>query len=188
MSPRQPVPDSLRIATWNVNSLRARTDAVARLLTRALPDVLCLQDKKASRVSSATAQMLADLGYEIIHVGAGAYNGVAIASLHPMDDVRMSGGFDDEDLDRDFFFSSRRRHTRCGRDWSSDVCSSDLNPTQNMPPIEHILPELKQTLNEGTTALLQAPPGAGKTTRVPLALLDAPWRENRKILDRKSVV
>src|SRR5690554_5952005 len=28
----------------------------------------------------------------------------------------------------DFFFSSRRRHTRCGHDWSSDVCSSDLNP------------------------------------------------------------
>src|SRR5436305_4698756 len=27
-----------------------------------------------------------------------------------------------------FFFSSRRRHTRCGRDWSSDVCSSDLHP------------------------------------------------------------
>src|SRR5205809_7317698 len=27
-----------------------------------------------------------------------------------------------------FFFSSRRRHTRCSRDWSSDVCSSDLNP------------------------------------------------------------
>src|SRR5690554_8031635 len=31
-----------------------------------------------------------------------------------------------------FFFSSRRRHTRCGRDWSSDVCSSDLAAT---PPI-----------------------------------------------------
>src|SRR4249920_1384822 len=29
-----------------------------------------------------------------------------------------------------FFFSSRRRHTRCGRDWSSDVCSSDLGATQ----------------------------------------------------------
>src|SRR5690554_7860317 len=28
-----------------------------------------------------------------------------------------------------FFFSSRRRHTRCGRDWSSDVCSSDLEAT-----------------------------------------------------------
>src|SRR6266699_5099221 len=30
-------------------------------------------------------------------------------------------------LDSFFFFSSRRRHTRCGRDWSSDVCSSDLH-------------------------------------------------------------
>src|SRR3989442_5670257 len=33
-----------------------------------------------------------------------------------------------------FFFSSRRRHTRCGRDWSSDVCSSDLLPTAEPPP------------------------------------------------------
>src|SRR5690554_7645919 len=31
---------------------------------------------------------------------------------------------------RVFFFSSRRRHTRCGRDWSSDVCSSDLKPVE----------------------------------------------------------
>src|SRR6266498_3630919 len=32
-----------------------------------------------------------------------------------------------------FFFSSRRRHTRCGRDWSSDVCSSDLEVVANDP-------------------------------------------------------
>src|SRR3989442_4338455 len=32
-----------------------------------------------------------------------------------------------------FFFSSRRRHTRCGRDWSSDVCSSDLIPGTRVP-------------------------------------------------------
>ncbi|MBW4935102.1 ATP-dependent helicase HrpB [Marinobacter sp. F4206] len=51
-----------------------------------------------------------------------------------------------------------------------------------MLPIDQILPELKQTLEQTTTALLQAPPGAGKTTRVPLALLDAPWRDERKIL------
>lgn len=49
-------------------------------------------------------------------------------------------------------------------------------------PIDHILPKLKQTLAQTTTALLQAPPGAGKTTRVPLALLDAPWRKGLKIL------
>src|SRR2546422_11076639 len=32
-----------------------------------------------------------------------------------------------------FFFSSRRRHTRCSRDWSSDVCSSDLTPDSGSP-------------------------------------------------------
>ncbi|HKM26452.1 MAG TPA: DEAD/DEAH box helicase, partial [Thiopseudomonas sp.] len=51
-----------------------------------------------------------------------------------------------------------------------------------MLPIDLILPELKDTLEHSTTVLLQAPPGAGKTTRVPLALLDAPWREGGKIL------
>ncbi|QEY59720.1 ATP-dependent helicase HrpB [Pseudomonas sp. C27(2019)] len=51
-----------------------------------------------------------------------------------------------------------------------------------MLPIDAILPELKHTLEHNSTALLQAPPGAGKTTRVPLALLDAPWRAGKKIL------
>ena len=52
-----------------------------------------------------------------------------------------------------------------------------------MLPIDKILSDLKQTLEQTTTALLQAPPGAGKTTRVPVALLDAPWRgDDRKIL------
>lgn len=51
-----------------------------------------------------------------------------------------------------------------------------------MLPIDSILPQLKQALEQATTVLLQAPPGAGKTTRVPLALLDAPWRAGRKIL------
>src|SRR6266498_4825487 len=36
---------------------------------------------------------------------------------------------------RFFFFSSRRRHTRCGRDWSSDVCSSDLVPLTTNPVV-----------------------------------------------------
>ncbi|KMQ72905.1 ATP-dependent helicase HrpB [Marinobacter subterrani] len=51
-----------------------------------------------------------------------------------------------------------------------------------MLPIDAILPDLKQSLEQASTALLQAPPGAGKTTRVPLALLDAPWRQGGRIL------
>ena len=49
-------------------------------------------------------------------------------------------------------------------------------------PIEHVLPEIEAALVAGASAVLIAPPGAGKTTRVPLALLDAPWLAGRKIL------
>ncbi|PYI55785.1 ATP-dependent helicase HrpB [Paenibacillus flagellatus] len=49
-------------------------------------------------------------------------------------------------------------------------------------PIESALPELRRQLNERGSAVLVAQPGAGKTTRVPLALLDAPWLAGRRIL------
>jgi ATP-dependent helicase HrpB len=49
-------------------------------------------------------------------------------------------------------------------------------------PVEACLDTLKQRLSARDEALLQAPPGAGKTTRVPLALLDEPWLAGRKIL------
>jgi ATP-dependent helicase HrpB len=49
-------------------------------------------------------------------------------------------------------------------------------------PIEPVLPELARALDQAGAAVLQAPPGAGKTTLVPLALLDQPWLAGRKIL------
>ncbi|MGI8527774.1 MAG: ATP-dependent helicase HrpB [Pseudolabrys sp.] len=49
-------------------------------------------------------------------------------------------------------------------------------------PIDDALPALTAALRSSNTALLVAPPGAGKTTRVPLVLLDEPWAANRKIL------
>jgi ATP-dependent helicase HrpB len=49
-------------------------------------------------------------------------------------------------------------------------------------PIHEILPDLLATLRERTRLVLEAPPGAGKTTQVPLALLDQPWCAGRKIL------
>ena len=51
-----------------------------------------------------------------------------------------------------------------------------------MLPITQIIPDLLKTLESEPTVLLQAPPGAGKTTRVPLALLEAKWRQGRRIL------
>lgn len=49
-------------------------------------------------------------------------------------------------------------------------------------PIHTVLPAIKQALSERNQLILQAPPGAGKTTVVPLALLDEPWLEGRKIV------
>lgn len=49
-------------------------------------------------------------------------------------------------------------------------------------PIEDVLPALRRALTEGQNALLTAAPGAGKTTRVPLALLDAPWLGGKTML------
>ncbi|MFT0621116.1 ATP-dependent helicase HrpB [Ectopseudomonas guguanensis] len=49
-------------------------------------------------------------------------------------------------------------------------------------PIDVLLPALRDALSARHEAVLEAPPGAGKTTRVPLALLDAPWLSGQKIL------
>ena len=61
--------------------------------------------------------------------------------------------------------------------------SENLPRSFNIPlPIDAVLDELARTLAGNNAAVLVAPPGAGKTTRVPLALLDAPWAGTRKII------
>lgn len=52
----------------------------------------------------------------------------------------------------------------------------------NRLPIDDVLPALRQALVERHEAVLEAPPGAGKTTRVPLALLGEPWLAGQRIL------
>ena len=59
------------------------------------------------------------------------------------------------------------------------ISAVDLPPTL---PIEPALPAIRAALQECTALVLQAPPGAGKTTRVPLALLDEPWLAGQTIL------
>ena len=55
-------------------------------------------------------------------------------------------------------------------------------------PIDEALPALRTALRRRTSAVLVAPPGAGKTTRVPLALLDEPWAKGKRfILSSRAV-
>lgn len=59
---------------------------------------------------------------------------------------------------------------------------SNSDPFAEPLPVDEVLEQLWDTLTQGTSAVLVAPPGAGKTTRVPLALLEAPWLDGRKII------
>ena len=69
----------MRIATWNVNSLKARMERVEGWLALARPDVLLLQETKLA--DDAVPEMAFQLaGYEILHHGEGRWNGVAIVS------------------------------------------------------------------------------------------------------------
>ena len=69
----------MRIATWNVNSLKARLDKVTWWLERAKPDVLLMQETKLADADAPT-QVFQHAGYELAHHGEGRWNGVAIAS------------------------------------------------------------------------------------------------------------
>ncbi|HZU83870.1 MAG TPA: exodeoxyribonuclease III [Polyangiaceae bacterium] len=82
---------AMRIATWNVNSLKARLDKVAWWVERASPDVLLLQETKCPD-ADAPGEAFARLGYHMAHHGSGGRNGVAIASRSPLSDVETNFG------------------------------------------------------------------------------------------------
>ncbi|MGH9172198.1 MAG: exodeoxyribonuclease III [Acidimicrobiales bacterium] len=77
----------MRIATWNVNSLKARLPKVVRWLDYAQPDVLCMQETKLDD-AAFPVMAFGDLGYEVAFHGQGRWNGVAIASRVGLRDVR----------------------------------------------------------------------------------------------------
>jgi len=69
----------MRIATWNVNSLKARLDKVTWWLGRARPDVLLMQETKLAD-ADVPHEIFQQAGYEVAHHGEGRWNGVAVAS------------------------------------------------------------------------------------------------------------
>src|SRR5262245_36258835 len=81
----------VRIATWNVNSLKARLDKVTWWLGRARPDVLLMQETKLAD-PDAPVDAFARAGYDLVHHGTGRWNGVAIASRCGLDAVVTNFG------------------------------------------------------------------------------------------------
>jgi exodeoxyribonuclease-3 len=81
----------MQIATWNVNSVRSRLEQVVAWLERESPEVLCLQETKVDD-GAFPMEAFTALGYTGVISGQKAYNGVAILSRLPLEDVRI--GFD----------------------------------------------------------------------------------------------
>ena len=81
----------MRIATWNVNSLKARMERVEGWLDRAQPSVLLMQETKLAD-EEAPLMPFRMRGYELVHHGEGRWNGVAIATRLPATDVITNFG------------------------------------------------------------------------------------------------
>jgi exodeoxyribonuclease-3 len=91
----------LKLATWNVNSIRARQDRVCAWVDANRPDVLCLQEVKVEDDKFPIEPFQA-LGYEIAVFGQRTYNGVAILARAPLADLERGFGDDPEDRDARF--------------------------------------------------------------------------------------
>lgn len=86
----------MRIATWNVNSLKVRLPHLLDWLARAQPDAVCLQETKTEDANFPVAELRA-AGYEAVYCGQKAYNGVAIlARTAPLDVQHGIPGFADD--------------------------------------------------------------------------------------------
>lgn len=86
----------MRMATWNVNSVKAHLDAVTTWLKEAAPDVVCMQEIKCENQAFPVFEFEA-LGYTCAVHGQKTYNGVAILSKLPIEDVQTGLPGDDSD-------------------------------------------------------------------------------------------
>ena len=90
----------MKIATWNINGVRARLDGATAWLKDARPDILCLQELKCED-AAFPAEVFGDLGYNVATRGQKGFNGVALLSKLPLDAVsRALPGDGDDDQAR----------------------------------------------------------------------------------------
>lgn len=89
---------AVKLATWNINSIRAREERLLTWLGQERPDVLCLQETKVED-AGFPATALNKAGYEVATFGQRSYNGVAIASTQPLVDVTRGFGDGADDGD-----------------------------------------------------------------------------------------
>ncbi|RYJ03198.1 MAG: exodeoxyribonuclease III [Actinomycetales bacterium] len=109
----------MRIATWNINSVRSRIERVTAFLERHDVDVLALQETKC-RDDQFPGLELAGMGYEYAHFGLNQWNGVAVISRVGLDDVATSFADDQPQFGEPEVLEARSIGATCGgiRMWS----------------------------------------------------------------------
>jgi exodeoxyribonuclease-3 len=169
------MPDTLKIASWNINSVRARIEIVERFLKEVSPDILCLQETKVVDGDFPKA-MFRSLGYEhILLCGQRMHHGVAIISRVPMreelrydwqnngearhlgvrlecgirlENVYVPAGGDIPDRDENPKFGQKLDFIERMTRWSeSCACPSILVGDLNIAPLECDVWSHKQLLN-----------------------------------------
>jgi exodeoxyribonuclease III len=86
----------VKIATWNINGIKARIECLTSWLEEATPDIVCLQETKCPD-DAFPAEALERLGYNVARHGQKGFNGVAVLAKMPIEEVRMGldGGEED---------------------------------------------------------------------------------------------
>jgi exodeoxyribonuclease III len=87
----------MRIATWNINGIKARIEGLVTWLKETSPDVVCLQEIKSVDEGFPTSDIEA-LGYNVAVYGQKGFNGVALLSKTPMEDIMRGLPGDDTDV------------------------------------------------------------------------------------------
>jgi exodeoxyribonuclease-3 len=91
----------MRVATWNVNSVKQRLDNIVAWLGERRPDIVCLQEIKCV-TEAFPREAFERLGYNVAVHGQKAFNGVALLSKHPFDEVAPGLIGDDNDVQARF--------------------------------------------------------------------------------------
>ena len=86
----------MKLATWNINGIKARHERLLAFLARHSPDVLCLQEIK-SEDEKFPRDVFEDVGYRVVTYGQKGYNGVALFSREPITDVARGFGDGEDD-------------------------------------------------------------------------------------------
>jgi exodeoxyribonuclease-3 len=86
----------MKVATWNINGIRARLETARNWVKEAAPDVLCFQEIKCEDLAFPS-EMFEELGYNVTTHGQKGFNGVAILSKLPLEDIKSGLAGDDSD-------------------------------------------------------------------------------------------